>query len=47
LLQEIDFEAGTFPTGIYFYRLVATFFDGESGQTGETIQQTKKMILLK
>ncbi|HLB00460.1 MAG TPA: hypothetical protein VJO14_03655, partial [Bacteroidota bacterium] len=30
-VQEIDFEAGSLPTGIYFYRLAATFFDEETG----------------
>jgi len=46
-LQDIDFEGGALPTGIYFYRLTATFFDDETGQIGETVQQTRKMILMR
>jgi hypothetical protein len=31
-IQEIDFEAGSLPTGIYFYRIVASTFDDETGE---------------
>jgi len=46
-IQEIDFEAGSLPTGIYFYRLSATMIDEETGVAGASTQQTKKMILLR
>ncbi len=46
-LQEIDFEAGSLPTGVYFYRIVATMFDEETGEAGNTINQTGKMMLVK
>ena len=46
-IQEIDFEAGSLPTGIYFYRIVASTFDDETGEPGPVLQETKKMMLVK
>lgn len=46
-LQEIDFEAGSLPTGIYFYRITAATFDWETGERGTVLSETKKMMLVK
>ena len=46
-IQEIDFEAGSLPSGIYFYRIVATTIDEETGERGAVLEETKKMMLVK
>ena len=40
---ELEFNASTFPSGIYFYELKATPSGGQAGN----LTQTKKMILMK
>jgi hypothetical protein len=46
-LQEVDFDAGSLPTGVYFYRVLARTIDDESGETGPAMVVTRKMVLVK
>ncbi len=45
--QQVVLDGANLPTGIYFYRLVATLVDGESGEPGSILEETKKMMLVK
>jgi hypothetical protein len=46
-LQEIDFEAGTLPSGVYFYRITVETLENEEGQPGGVLTETGKMVLMK
>jgi len=46
--QEIEFDASSLPSGVYFYRIVAEGIGNEEeGSVGQTYTSVKKMILLK
>jgi hypothetical protein len=46
--QEVEFNASNFPSGVYFYRLIANGIgDPEEGTAGRTFVSVKKMMLLK
>jgi type IX secretion system substrate protein len=46
--QQIEFNAGNFPSGVYFYRLIANGIgDPEEGIAGRTFVSVKKMLLIK
>ncbi len=47
-LQEVEFDAGRLPSGVYFYHLVAeTIGDKEAGNAGQTFMSIRKMLLIK
>jgi hypothetical protein len=46
--QEVEFNAASLPSGVYFYRLVATGLgDPEEGIAGQTFVSTRKMALVR
>jgi hypothetical protein len=45
--QDVDFDASTLPSGVYFYRLVAETLNDDGVTTGQTFKLTKKMMLIK
>jgi hypothetical protein len=46
--QEAEFNAASLPSGVYFYRLVATGVgDVDEGIAGQTFTSVKKMMLIK
>jgi hypothetical protein len=44
--QEVEFNASSFASGVYFYRLSAEGI-GEEGTTSNTFHSVHKMILVK
>jgi len=46
--QEVEFDAGKLPSGVYFYHIVAeTIGDQAEGSAGQTFMSVKKMLLIK
>ena len=46
--QEVDFDAGSLSSGVYFYRIVAqSVIDEEEGTFGQTFTSVRKMLLVK
>ncbi|MND01361.1 hypothetical protein D3C83_203250 [compost metagenome] len=46
--EAVEFDAGTLPSGVYLYRIVAeTIADAELGIAAETYTQVRKMVLMK
>ena len=46
--EEVEFDAGGLPSGVYFYRLMATeFADEDEGVMGETMTSVRKMLLVR
>ncbi len=46
--QEVEFNAGSLPSGVYFYRLEAqSILDEETGTVGQMRTSVKKMMLLR
>jgi hypothetical protein len=47
-LNDVDFDARSLASGVYFYRLVAEGLgDPDEGIQGQTFTQVKKMMLVK
>jgi hypothetical protein len=46
-LQEIEFNASSLSSGVYFYHIVAEGISDEEGVSAQTFTQVKKMVLLK
>jgi PKD repeat protein len=46
--QEVEFDAGRLPSGVYFYHMVAeSQGNDEEGSTGKTFMSVRKMLLIK
>ncbi len=45
--QESEFDASSFGSGVYFYRLVAQPVDDEARPTGASLVEIRKMVLIK
>ena len=46
--EEVEFDAGSLPSGVYFYRITAQgVVDEEQGVVGQTFLDVKKMLLVK
>ncbi|MBI1802970.1 MAG: T9SS type A sorting domain-containing protein [Ignavibacteriae bacterium] len=46
--QEVDFDASSLPSGVYFYRIVAQGIgDGVEGTIGQSFTSVKKMVVMK
>ena len=46
--EEVEFDAGSLPSGVYFYRITAQgVADEEQGVVGQTFLDVKKMLLVK
>jgi hypothetical protein len=46
--EEVEFDAGSLPSGVYFYRITAQgIVDEEEGIIGQTFLDVKKMLLVK
>jgi len=46
--QSIEFTANNFPSGVYFYQIVAQGITNEAENTGgKTFNTTRKMLLVK
>lgn len=46
--DEVEFDAGALPSGVYFYRLTATEIgDEDEGIIGQSMMSVKKMVLVK
>jgi hypothetical protein len=46
-VEEVEFDASTLESGVYFYRVTAQAIDADGMVTGNTFTQTKKMMLVK
>ena len=47
-MEEVEFDAGVLPSGVYFYRITAQgIVDEEEGIIGQTFLDVKKMLLVK
>jgi hypothetical protein len=45
--QEVDFNANTLSSGVYFYRIIAEGLNGDGMADGQTFTQVLKMALIK